>query len=374
MQTDTSSVLPGYDAVALLSGGLDSILAVKLIQEQGLRVKCLHFVTPFFGKPHKRRHWEGLYGIDIENVDISADFVRMLVERPVYGFGKVLNPCVDCKILMMGKAREMMERYGARFIISGEVLGQRPMSQRQDTLNVIRRDADVRDLLLRPLCAKHLEPTRMELEGLVDRERLLDIRGRGRSEQLELARRYGFAEIPTPGGGCKLAEKENASRYWQVLVHSPQPCAREFKLSNIGRQYWSGGRWMAVGRNRMDNTGLLKVCGDDDLVFRVRTFPGPVAVGRQFAGRLWDEATVADAAAFAASFSPKAVRSGGAVDVRVCRAGDLRQLSEGDEHAPVPGEIVVNVMPTRTTAAGWTEPQWTEAREEIRAETRDKRG
>ncbi|GFM33573.1 tRNA(5-methylaminomethyl-2-thiouridylate) methyltransferase [Desulfovibrio subterraneus] len=372
--TNTTSADNRYDAVALLSGGLDSILAVKVIQDQGLRVKCLHFVSPFFGKPHKRRHWEAIYGIDIENVDISEDYVRLLTERPVYGFGKVLNPCVDCKIIMMRKASEMMHRYGARFIISGEVLGQRPMSQRQDTLNVIRRDADVREVLLRPLCAKHLDPTEVELSGLVDRERLLGIKGRGRSEQLALAKHYGFAEVPTPGGGCKLAEKENARRYWPVLKFSPKPSVRDFKLSNIGRQYWAEDKWMIVGRNQMDNTALLKVCGDDDLIFRLRGFPGPIAVGRQFEGKAWAQEEIADAAAFTASFSPKSVQSGQDVTVRVSCAADLRKQGDsGSEQGPVANEMLFTVTPCRQTPIGWCESEWPVVREEIRADMRDKR-
>ncbi|UZP67984.1 tRNA(5-methylaminomethyl-2-thiouridylate) methyltransferase [Desulfovibrio mangrovi] len=376
MHSDTNNTTADsrYDAVALLSGGLDSILAVKVIQDQGLRVKCLHFVAPFFGKPHKRKHWEALYGIDIENVDISEEYVRLLTERPVYGFGKVLNPCVDCKILMMRKASELMHHYGAKFIISGEVLGQRPMSQRQDTLNVIRRDAEVKEVLLRPLCAKHLDPTEVELSGLVDRERLLGIKGRGRSEQLALAKHYGFAEIPTPGGGCKLAEKENARRYWPILKFSPKPSVRDFKLSNIGRQYWAEDRWMIVGRNHMDNSALLKVCGDADLVFRLRGFPGPIAVGRQFDGKPWTQDEIADAAALAASFSPKAVQSGKPVMVRVVAAANLRRLAEqGGEHAPVEGEVVFTVEPKRVTDKGWSESDWPTVREEIRADMRDKR-
>ncbi|MEG2139801.1 MAG: tRNA(5-methylaminomethyl-2-thiouridylate) methyltransferase, partial [Bilophila sp.] len=171
---------PSPHAVALFSGGLDSILATRLIQEQGLVVRCLHFVTPFFGKPHLIPHWEEVYGLSIEAVDVSEAYIRLLLERPEHGFGKVLNPCVDCKILMMRTAREIMARLGATFLISGEVLGQRPMSQRRDTLNVIRREGAVRDTLLRPLCAQHLDPTEPELSGLVDRSRLLSIFGRGR--------------------------------------------------------------------------------------------------------------------------------------------------------------------------------------------------
>ncbi len=188
--------MPEYHAIALFSGGLDSILAARLIMDQGLRVKCLHFISPFFGKPSRVRHWQKTYGLDIDIVDVGEQYAALLGAGPAHGFGSVINPCVDCKILMMRSARELLPRYGARFLVSGEVLGQRPMSQRRDTLNIIRRDADAGDILLRPLCALHLSPTEPELSGLVDRERLLGFSGRGRKDQLELAGRFGIREIP----------------------------------------------------------------------------------------------------------------------------------------------------------------------------------
>lgn len=169
-----------YHALALFSGGLDSIIAAKVIQAQGLEVLGLHFVTPFFGKPWRIPGWEKSYNLPIIPVDISEDYIRLLREWPEHHFGKVLNPCVDCKILMMEKARELMEVYGAQFLISGEVVGQRPMSQRRDALNIIRKGADVRDVLLRPLSARLLDPTPMEESGLVDRDKLPQISGRGR--------------------------------------------------------------------------------------------------------------------------------------------------------------------------------------------------
>ena len=172
--------MKNYDGIALFSGGLDSILAARLLMEQGRSIKCLHFFSPFFGHPGRVEHWQEVYGLDITAVDASAAFVDMLRRGPAYGFGSAMNPCVDCKILMMRMARECMEEYGAKFLVSGEVLGQRPMSQRRDTLNVIRRDAEVRDILLRPLCAKLLDPTAAEESGLVDRSRLLGLNGRGR--------------------------------------------------------------------------------------------------------------------------------------------------------------------------------------------------
>ncbi len=346
-----------YDAVALYSGGLDSILAVKVVEEQGLRVKCLHFVSPFFGKPSLVPHWRDIYGLDIAVLDVGEMFVRMLAARPVYGFGKVLNPCMDCKILMLEQARAQMSRYGASFIISGEVLGQRPMSQRRDALNAIRRDAAVRDVLLRPLSAQLLDPTPMEMSGLVDRRRLHDIAGRGRKKQLALAEHFRLAEIPTPAGGCRLAERENARRYWPVLLHAPRPTAAEFRLADTGRQYWAGEHWLAVGRNSRDNDALLGSAFAEDAVFDVLDFPGPLAVGRQFTD--WDPAVLRDAAAFTASFAPKAVRAGQEVTVRVTR-GSLR------------GELLCEcaVLPDRKTPLGWGISSWPEVREKIRAEAR----
>jgi hypothetical protein len=342
-----------YDAVALYSGGLDSILAIKVVEEQGLGVKALHFVSPFFGKPHKVAHWERTHGLDIEPVDVSEEFTALLVRRPEHGFGKVLNPCVDCKIFMLRRARELMERYGAGFIVTGEVLGQRPMSQRRDALNIISRDAGVRDVLLRPLCARFLPPTPMEESGRVDREALPQARGRGRKEQLRLADHFGLTEIPTPAGGCKLAEKESARRYWPVLVNAAPATAGDFELADVGRQYWSGRHWLAIGRNQADNARLERRTRGGDLVFKVLGMPGPLSLGRQFPGRLWTPAAVMDAAAFAASFSPKALKTGGPVQVQVVCGGESG---------------VLTVVPSRETPMAWAEPLWEDAEEAVRAE------
>ncbi len=353
-----------YDAVALLSGGLDSILAARLVQDQGLRVKCLHFVSPFFGKVQSLGRWEKLYGLDILPVDIGDDFAALLAAWPEHDFGKVLNPCVDCKILMLRRAKAIMEECGARFIVSGEVLGQRPMSQRRDTLNIIRREAGVRDLLLRPLSALVLDETPMERDGLVDRSLLGGIHGRGRKDQLALASRLGFSEIPTPGGGCRLAEKENARSYWPVLRLTERPCAADFALANTGRQYWSlenGPLWLAVGRNQADNDALAALAGPGDIVLKTELFPGPLAVGRAFGGRAWDDEILRAAASFTASFSPKAARhaaeSGTGVAVRERSAGKL-----------------LSVQPDRVTACNWREYSWDAAKAEIRAIRREREG
>lgn len=366
-----------YDAVALLSGGLDSILAARLLQDQGLKVKCLHFVTPFFGKPEKISRWQKLYGLDISAYDVGGEFAAMLHERPVHGFGKVLNPCVDCKILMLRKTREIMKDLGAACIVTGEVLGQRPMSQRKDTLNVIRRDADVKGLLLRPLCAKLLDETIAEASGLVDRSRLMAFSGRGRKDQLALAEQMGITEIPTPGGGCRLTEVENGRSYWPVLKYTPRPDSRDFELANTGRQYWSFAAEpplrLCVGRNQADNERLIALARPGDILFKAAAFPGPVSLARPFPGQEWDEAAVRSAAAFCASFSPKAKRfaeeTGNPVGVKVCKGPDYEAALRPAEDGTNP---VVEIAPDRSTEHAWAEYAWDKARAEIKAEAKER--
>lgn len=367
-----------YDAIALFSGGLDSILAARLIQDQGLAVKCLHFTSPFFGKPESIPHWRKTYGLDIEAVDIGDEFAAMLAKRPDYGFGKVMNPCVDCKILMLRNALRIMQKFGAGILVSGEVLGQRPMSQRRDTLNIIRRDAGVRDYLIRPLSAKLLDETPAEAGGRIDRSRLGAIAGRGRKAQLALAAAMGVTEIPTPAGGCRLTEKENGRSYWPVLHYTREPSANDFELANTGRQYWlqtdpaAMPLHLCVGRNQADNARLLELTRPGDILFKVASFSGPVSLARPFHGQRWTEENLLAAAAFTASFSPKAARfaaeTGDAVRVKVHSGPDFTAVMRPEEDEAV---RLVTVLPGRE---GWRESAWEDAREEIRAEARARQG
>ncbi len=340
-----------YDAIALFSGGLDSILAVKALEEQNLKVKCLHFITPFFGKEDMIRHWQKTYALDIEPVDISHAFVHMMLSGPEHGFGKLLNPCVDCKILMMREAQKLMTHYGASCIVSGEVIGQRPMSQRRDTLNIIERQSGLKEHLLRPLSARLLKPSAAELSGLIDRERLYAISGRGRKDQLALAKKFAITEIPTPAGGCRLAEQENACRYWKVMQNIPHPEAGDFILAQTGRQYWAntatGQHWLCIGRNAASNESISKLAKPSDLIFRMRDFAGPLALGRQVYP--WDTPMVQNAAAFVASFAPKAVRTQSHVCVLVRQGHSVQEVS---------------VLPSREGTL-FTEPTWQEAKEQV---------
>jgi hypothetical protein len=350
-------------AVVLLSGGLDSLLAAKIMQEeQGLAVHCLHFVSPFFGKPHLLEHWRAVHGLDIRPVDIGEEFAELLAQRPAHGFGSVMNPCVDCKILMLRRAAGIMRETGACCVVTGEVLGQRPMSQRRDTLNIIRRDADLKGLLLRPLSALHLEPTSAETAGIVAREKLYAFFGRSRKNQRELAARFGLKEIPSPAGGCKLTEQETARSCWAVLKYTPQARAADFYLVAAGRQFWhlseeegAPALRLVIGRNEKDNAALERLAGPRDLVFSTAGLPGPAALGR-FAGREWSPEAVNAAAALTASYSGRAVsrfqEDGEKTDVLV-RAGETRTL--------------LSAAPSRNTAPAFAAFAWHEAREDIRA-------
>jgi hypothetical protein len=283
----------------------------------------------------------------------------------------MLNPCVDCKILLLRKALELMREYGAQAVITGEVLGQRPMSQRLDALNIIKRESGVGDLLLRPLCARLLPATAPEQSGFIDRSALLALSGRNRKGQLALAGEFGITDIPTPAGGCLLTEQEKARAYWSVLRFAPAPAPTDFAAVKYGRQYWlfdspaldRGACMLSIGRNREDNERLEQLGQKEDLLFLPADFTGPTALGRVFAGRPWAREEVLSAAAFTASFAPKAVRS----FARDGRPLAMRVRANGEEN-------ILEVKPERAAGGGrlWNEYPWEKAREEIRAEARAK--
>lgn len=277
-------------ALGLFSGGLDSILACRTVADQGVRVVALKFVTPFFDHELLGRQDEyaadmqARYGLGVEVVDISQGYIRLL-DNPAHGFGKHFNPCIDCKILMLTRARELMARYGASFLITGEVLGQRPMSQRRDTLRVIERDSGCAGLLLRPLCAKLMTPTTAEVEGLVDRERLHAFSGRGRKAQKALAAAMGISGYPNPAGGCLLTDPNLAARikhfYGGLFSFGEQRAVTDIRLLSIGRQFrLDPDTWFILGRHEAENEQLERLRGPEDWLVRMVTRPGPLGLLR----------------------------------------------------------------------------------------------
>jgi len=273
-------------ALALFSGGLDSILACRVIMAQGIAVKAVRFVTPFFGyellaqEAQYRREIYERYGITVELRDLSEAYLKML-GKPVYGYGKNFNPCLDCKILIMATARTLMVELGASFLISGEVVGQRPMSQRLDTLRVVERDSACDGLLLRPLCAAKLPETLPEREGWVDRARLPLITGRGRSPQMALAAGMGITDYPTPGGGCMLTDVNRAGRIRRYYAEHAEVRAADIHLLIIGRQFiLPGGAWLVLGRDERENLALAPLRQPGDRFMQMEDWPGPAAILR----------------------------------------------------------------------------------------------
>ncbi|MBD5641814.1 MAG: tRNA(5-methylaminomethyl-2-thiouridylate) methyltransferase [Desulfovibrio sp.] len=348
------------DCLVLFSGGLDSILAARLLQEQGLHPLCLHFFSPFFGSPGKIRHWEAVHGLKIRAIDASRDFITMLVNSPPHGTGKTLNPCIDCKIVLLRAAREIMAATGAKFIATGEVSGQRPMSQRPDAMNIIARESGCQNELLRPLCARHCPPAPGCVSALVNLEKLPSISGRGRNAQLQLAKELEIEEIPTPAGGCRLTEIENSRRYWVILKRHQNNAgsrtvaelAKDFSLANLGRMFADhrdGFRhWVCIGRNRQDNQKIMAAKMDSDAILRL-PFPGPLALCRE--GKSWPQEKLREAAEILASCTTR--HGGSAVDIREGEGMTMRVCA--DRHAQT-----------------WGLPEWRDIREELRALRRQK--
>lgn len=328
-------------AIGLFSGGLDSILACRTIAAQGVSVTALKFITPFFDYDLLARQQEykdevrRKYGLEVELVDLSKGYIALL-HNPVHGFGKNFNPCVDCKILMMTRARQLMEEYGASFLVSGEVLGQRPMSQRRDTLRVIERDSGCNDILLRPLSAQLMTPTMPEREGLVDREQLYRFSGRGRKPQIALAREFGIKEYPNPAGGCVLTDKNLAARikifYNGLFSFGPEGfTAHDVNLLLLGRQFrFEDGSWFVLGRNEAENDQLTAMQQEGDWLLHMPERPGPMGILRRASIRIGkgeqDQKSLHLAAGLVVRFGKKPSQSPFAGEVRIDTGSDRSMM------------------------------------------------
>jgi tRNA-specific 2-thiouridylase len=332
-------------AVALLSGGLDSTLAAKVILDQGLRVIGVNFAggycpRPKTGRSNAEKAAEQL-GIELVTLPIDTDFIAM-VKYPKRSRGKNMNPCIDCHTLMIRRAWALGQTRGADFIITGEVLGQRPLSQNRQSLGVVARDSGVGGRLLRPLSAKLLDPTVAEQTGLVDRGRLLDIEGRSRKRQMELAAQHGIREYPSPAGGCLLTEKVFSKRLAEAFDHG-EDSLETIELLSLGRHFRlpSGAR-LVVGRDEAENDELLRRKPAGAVVIDAGDLPGPVGImvqgsrGRGFAaaapvGQGEDSSDRITAAAICARYSDK--RKERVVNVKVAEAEITVQPAGEEETA-----------------------------------------
>lgn len=271
-------------AIALLSGGLDSTLAVKLILDQGIEVLGLNFVTPFCtcnrkGCKHEAKKVTDNFDISLKVVAPGEEYIS-LVRNPKYGHGKNINPCIDCRILMFSHARKYMEETGAYFVFTGEVLGERPMSQRLEAMKIIERESGLEERLLRPLSAQHFPLTLPEKEGLVDRDKLLAIKGRSRKPQMALAKNLGVEDYPCPAGGCRLTDPNYAKRLKEAFEHNEESL-NDVHLLRYGRHFRLGsGAKVIVGRNESENETLKALVRSEDILLEVKDFVGPVTLLR----------------------------------------------------------------------------------------------
>ncbi len=248
--------------ILLYSGGLDSLLAAKLLMDQGVDVTGLHCILPYSPPDLDVESLRSVQlakqiGLKLIHYRCGEEYIRML-QNPAHGYGKEINPCIDCKLFFLEKARELMDEIHADFIATGEVVGQRPMSQLKHTLNHIEKISGIAGKLLRPLSAKILKPTLAEEEGLVDRSRLLDISGRGRKRQMELAAYYGINNYELPAGGCLFTDKNIASRIRELFSSSLNISPLDLYLTKTGRHFKLNGLRIIVSRNEAESDELEK--------------------------------------------------------------------------------------------------------------------
>jgi tRNA-specific 2-thiouridylase len=268
-------------AVSLFSGGLDSILATELIRRQGIEVIAFNVKTPF-GIPKKDGSSEATQGaeqlkVPLKVLAVDQDYLRML-RKPKHGYGKNLNPCVDCKIFILKKAKKYAKEIGADFLFTGEVLGERPMSQHGPALKTIAQEAGLKGKLLRPLSAKLMAETVAEKKGLVDRSKLLCIQGRSRRPQFELAKEYGITTFPSPAGGCLLTCEEYSKKLWDLFENKKRISMTDIALLRVGRHFRVGKNKIIVGGNEAENKFLVANKLPADYTFELADVMGPTSL------------------------------------------------------------------------------------------------
>jgi len=283
-------------AITLLSGGLDSTLATRLLLEQGIELEAVNFLTVFCNcTPHQdrgARHTSKAatclvsktaadqLGIKLKVFEVSKEYLE-IVKNPGHSYGRNLNPCIDCRIFMFKKAGEYMRESGASFIVTGEVLGERPMSQRMDAMRLIERESGLEGFILRPLSAKLFPPTIPEKEGWVDREKFLDIQGRSRKPQIKLAGELGITDYPCPAGGCLLTDRSFSNRMRDLMKYLRAFTVKDVRFLKLGRHFrLNNMAKLVVGRNEKENERLSNMAEESDIQFNPSDIKGPLAIGR----------------------------------------------------------------------------------------------
>lgn len=253
----------GTGALGLLSGGLDSQLAVKVLQRQGIDVRAIVFDSPFYSIGAAVKAAAALQ-IPLRIYDFTEDIIDLVQHAP-HGFGKCMNPCIDCHSRMLRRAGELLEEEGCRFLFTGEVLNERPMSQTRRAMMIVAEQSEYADLVLRPLSAQALPPTKPEREGWVDRAGLLELNGRRRTPQFALAKEYGLQSYPSPAGGCMLTEPNFCVRLKELRAHEGYSDRRLVRLLRIGRHFrLPSGAKCLIGRDEADNIKIAEMATAED--------------------------------------------------------------------------------------------------------------
>ena len=266
-------------AIALFSGGLDSTLAIKLVIDQGVEVIACNINTGFGTTHNRQKHMQNMcdqIGAELRIIDIQNEYLQNVLFSPKYGYGKHFNPCIDCHAKMFEVAKKIMEGECADFLISGEVLGQRPMSQNADALNIVLNEANVNGLLLRPLSARSLKPTIAETQGWIEREKLENIEGRSRDRQLELVEAYGITDYESPGGGCLLTDANFTIKIMDYIKYDNQFSVEDIPILKWGRHLrLPDGAKMVVGRKKDENIYLKEIDNKKFIDITTVKIPGP---------------------------------------------------------------------------------------------------
>lgn len=291
-------------ALLLFSGGLDSMLAAKILQEQNIKIELLAFISYFFNSNQPKQSAKILQK-RVKIIDISKEHFK-IVKNPRYCYGRGLNPCLDCHLLMIKKAKQILKKAKFDFIATGEILGQRPMSQNRQQFQIVEKSAGLKNKILRPLSAKLLEPTIFEQKGIINRKKMQAISGRSRKAQIALAKKYGIKAFPTPAGGCILTDQIFSQRLKNLFNYKKRISKNDIELLKVGRHFLIDGDKIIIGRDHQENLQIKKLASNKDILMEIDKIPGPITLIKIYNNHRLNSEILQKAAQFTKRYSAKA--------------------------------------------------------------------